>query len=263
MTYSNTYSTASASPAAGQVANFNFAGATTVTGGSAAYAIQVANGTTLNLGGTLTVGDGSHAAGVIVNGGTSIAGGTLAFGTSEGIIYSFDTANTISSATHRNWRPTTIGGNTALTLSGAYAVNTAPTTINYVGSVADAALLTGGTTGTGNLVLNDNSANNVTLATGSINNTGTVTNSGVGTATTTISAAIGTNVTNLIQNSATSPFTISGVINPEFRDHHHRHQQRRRQRSPCRGDQVARATWCSTTTTVRLKTSPSREPAHQ
>ncbi|WP_396274878.1 beta strand repeat-containing protein, partial [Hyphomonas sp.] len=73
--------------------------------------------------------------------------------------------------------------------------------------------VTGGITGTGNVVLNNTgTTGTITLATGAINNIGTITNSGapdVGTITT-ISANIGSNVTGVIQNSATSPLALSG-----------------------------------------------------
>src|SRR5204862_3567225 len=77
------------------------------------------------------------------------------------------------------------------------------------------ALLTasGGVSGTGNLVLNNNSAtaNGVQVTTAVLNNVGTVTNSGSGTGNVTISSVIGTNVTKVIENSATSTLTLSGA----------------------------------------------------
>ncbi len=60
----------------------------TLTGNVTAYALSVQNATAVNLGGnTLTLGNGSTPAGLILNGGASITNGTLAFGSSEGVIW--------------------------------------------------------------------------------------------------------------------------------------------------------------------------------
>jgi hypothetical protein len=104
--------------------------------------------------------------------------------------------------------------NSALTISGGLAVNASGTTLtNSVGP----ALLTasGGVTGTGNLILKNNSstAAGITLSTTSVNNDGTITNSGTGSGGVSISAIIGTNVDQVIQNSATSSLTLGGVAN--------------------------------------------------
>ncbi len=73
--------------------------------------------------------------------------------------------------------------------------------------------LSGGITGTSNLILNNNGSTSpgITISTASLNHVGTVTNSGTGTGGVTISSVIGTNVTQVIQNSATSALTLSGV----------------------------------------------------
>jgi fibronectin-binding autotransporter adhesin len=60
------------------------------------------------------------------------------------------------------------------------------------------------------VTFNDNSAGLFTVSAASINNSGDLTNSGTGTGTITISGNIGGNVTNVIQNSATSMLAISG-----------------------------------------------------
>ena len=69
----------------------------------------------------------------------------------------------------------------------------------------------------GDIVLNDtNSGGSSTfLDTGVVNNTGTITNSGSGTEEAIIHAAIGANVTQVIQNSSTSALLLSGS-NPNF-----------------------------------------------
>jgi autotransporter-associated beta strand protein len=103
---------------------------------------------------------------------------------------------------------TTAGSNTttagATTLSGDFAISN-----NGTGVLN----LNGGITGTGNLILNNNNstADGITISTASANNTGTITNSGSGTGNVTISSAIGTNVTGVIQNSENSTLTLNGT----------------------------------------------------
>jgi fibronectin-binding autotransporter adhesin len=100
----------------------------------------------------------------------------------------------------------------ALTISGALTVAAGGTTLT---NNAGTSLLTvsGGVGGIGNLVLNNNSATNsgISLITTSVNNVGTVTNSGTGAGSTLISAVIGTNVTGVFENSATSGLVLSGA----------------------------------------------------
>jgi len=102
----------------------------------------------------------------------------------------------------------------ALTVSGALTVNGAGTTLTNSNSSGAVLTVSGGVNGTGNLVLNNNGAvaNGVTLATGAVNNTGAITNSGTGTGVALISAAVGSNVTAITENSATSALTVSGAL---------------------------------------------------
>jgi uncharacterized repeat protein (TIGR02543 family) len=98
-----------------------------------------------------------------------------------------------------------------LTLSGMLTNSANGTTlINAGGGLLK---VTGGTTGTGNLVLNNNSLTNdaITLSTTTVNHAGSITNSGTGSGETLISAAIGANVTAVVQNSAISALNLSGV----------------------------------------------------
>ena len=68
-------------------------------------------------------------------------------------------------------------------------------------------------TGTNNLrIISNATTGTVTLATGAVNNAGTVTNTGAGTGTTTISAAVSSNVTGITESSATSALTVSGAV---------------------------------------------------
>lgn len=73
--------------------------------------------------------------------------------------------------------------------------------------------ITGGITGTGNVVLNNNglSANVFNLTTTAINHSGSLTLQGTATGNTNIGAVIGSNVTGITQNSATSPMILGGA----------------------------------------------------
>ncbi|HTJ79239.1 MAG TPA: PEP-CTERM sorting domain-containing protein [Rariglobus sp.] len=108
--------------------------------------------------------------------------------------------------------------------SGAVTLN--GTNLNVITNNAGGSSLTvsGGITGTGNLVLQSNATlsgsfdSNVILSGAAINNSGTITNSGTGSIgtrsagaiDTKISASIGSNVTQVIQNSANSALILSG-----------------------------------------------------
>jgi filamentous hemagglutinin family protein len=125
-------------------------------------------------------------------------------------------ATTISAAVGSNVTAITENSATStLTVSGALTVNGAGTTLtNSNASGTSVLAVTGAVGGTGNLMLNNNSAiaNGITLSGAAIlNNTGTVSNTGIGTGTTAISKVIGTNVTGVVQNSASSQLTLSGI----------------------------------------------------
>ena len=119
-------------------------------------------------------------------------------------------------------------GFTPLTVT-ALAVNIGGTTLtNSASGAGTAAVLTvsGGITGTGNLILNDNNStitNGITISGTAVNNAGTITNSGTGTNTVLISAPIGSgasgNVTAVTENSATSALTSSGGLVRRFWRH--------------------------------------------
>lgn len=72
--------------------------------------------------------------------------------------------------------------------------------------------ITGGITGTGNVVLNNNglSANVFNITTAAVNPSGSLTLQGTATGNTNIGAVIGSNVTAITQNSATSTMVLSG-----------------------------------------------------
>ena len=89
------------------------AASTSASGNLAAYALNT-NGYTISLGSyTLAIGDGTDAAGLILANGSAISGGTLAFGSSQGIVWLSGSA-TISSE---------ITGTDGLTFAGSGAVN--------------------------------------------------------------------------------------------------------------------------------------------
>jgi fibronectin-binding autotransporter adhesin len=97
----------------------------------------------------------------------------------------------------------------------ALTVNSGGTTL--VNSVSGAGLIgllsvTGSVTGSGALILNNNSStltNGITVS-GTVNQTGSITNSGTGTSTTLISGIIGANVSTVTQNG-NSPLTLSNA----------------------------------------------------
>ena len=132
----------------------------------------------INITGTIT-NNGTLGAGVSITGGV---GGNV-----TGVIQNSPTGMTIS--------------NVGLT------INSGGTTLTDIAGVLT---VSSGVTGTGNLTLRNNSAtaNGINLSTTAVNNIGTITNAGTGTGSVTI-AAVGSNVTNVIQNSNTSPLTIT------------------------------------------------------
>lgn len=100
-----------------------------------------------------------------------------------------------------------------LDISGGLVVHPAGTTLTNNNAAGSAILtLQQGVTGTGNLILRNNSAiaSGITLSSVAVNNAGTVTNAGTGAGSVLLSAALGANVTAVTQNSATSPLTLSG-----------------------------------------------------
>jgi autotransporter-associated beta strand protein len=122
----------------------------------------------------------------------------------------------------------TLSGGTSITLGGGGGVNsgllfvsgTNANTISTALILGSAAAFTnndntnqtisGGVTGGFDLTINGSGAGGFTFSTGSVNNGGSITNSGTG-GTTTISSVIGSNVTTVTENSATSNLILSGA----------------------------------------------------
>jgi autotransporter-associated beta strand protein len=98
-----------------------------------------------------------------------------------------------------------------ITLNGNLTLQTYNNTIS--GTTTARSYFTGNVTGTGNLLL-DNlglAANAIWITTGTVNHNGSITVQGSATGDTLISASIGTNVTGITQNSATSRLDLSGA----------------------------------------------------
>lgn len=105
------------------------------------------------------------------------------------------------------------GGAGNANFSGGITLNNS--NLQFVYSGGSNVTISGAVSGTGNLAINNttNSGVNFTMSGTSINNAGTITNSVVpvtGASTTTISGALGANVTKVIQNSSTASLTLSG-----------------------------------------------------
>lgn len=96
---------------------------------------------------------------------------------------------------------TTVMSNVSLVLSGGQAWSNASSfNLNVAGGVA----------GAGDLALRSSAAGGIVLS-GLVNQAGAITNSGNGSGTTTISGVIGTNVTGVTQDSATSKLVLAGT----------------------------------------------------
>jgi autotransporter-associated beta strand protein len=105
---------------------------------------------------------------------------------------------------------TNYGSFSKATFSGPISLNN---TLTVTAGSNDPAFVkvTGGITGTGNVTLNSVNSALVVVETGAVNNIGTITNNGNSPIPTVISSAIGTNVTGVIQNSATNALVLTGT----------------------------------------------------
>jgi autotransporter-associated beta strand protein len=111
---------------------------TTAAGNVAAFALNT-EGKTIGLGGnTLTLGDGTNAAGLILAAGSAISNGTLAFGSSEGVIWSGGASPINISATITGTNGLTFAGSSKSTVASnvltATGVNIS-TTANVSGAI--------------------------------------------------------------------------------------------------------------------------------
>jgi autotransporter-associated beta strand protein len=112
-------------------------GTATLTADAQVYALNT-EGKSIALGGhTLTIGDGTDAAGLILASGTTISNGTLAFGTSEGVIWLSGTNPTISAQITGSDGLTfagsgTVAISTAANVSGAITIDSGTVTLSGV-----------------------------------------------------------------------------------------------------------------------------------
>ncbi|PAW66413.1 MAG: hypothetical protein B9S30_08310, partial [Verrucomicrobiia bacterium Tous-C5FEB] len=175
-------------------------GSNTFSGG-----VIIKNGTLESRTTTTTLGSGTA-----TMGGAGSTGATYLTGQSNSnrfVINAPDSGNIVIGAN---------GAGSGFTMSGGVTLNgnlTLQTNENVItGSTKAISILTGGVTGTGNLLLNNLglAANVITISGTSVNHSGSITLQGTATGTTTISAPIGSNVTSVTQNSATSRLVLSG-----------------------------------------------------
>jgi len=200
------------------------------TGVTFPQSIVLATGTT----GTLTIGNTGTAISTTFSGGVTgtnnltinenATTGTITFSTVA--INNSGTVTNIGAGTGTTTISSGIGSNvtgiTENSATSALTIGTTAITVNSAGTTLTNANASGsklftissGVTGTGNLAINNNSsiANGVTFSTTAINNVGVVTNSGTGSGAETLSVGIGSNVTGITENSATSALTVSGAL---------------------------------------------------
>jgi autotransporter-associated beta strand protein len=176
-------------------------GANTFSGG-----VFIKNGTLESRTTTTTLGSGTA-----TMGGAGSTGATYLTGQSNSnrfVINAPDSGDIVIGAN---------GAGSGFTMSGGVTLNgnlTLQTFENVISATTKAsAIITGGVTGTGNLLLNNLGArdNVITISGTSVNHSGSITLSGTAaTGNTTISAPIGSNVTSITQSSATSRLVLSG-----------------------------------------------------
>ncbi|MDD4964249.1 MAG: autotransporter-associated beta strand repeat-containing protein [Gallionella sp.] len=154
--------------------------------------------------GTLTLtGANTFAGGLAINAGT-VLGKTSAsvFGTG---------AITLGDSVGSNAATLLVGSNLPIANAIVLGSTTGLLTIGN-SSTAILPLFSGGITGANNLTINNSATTGSLLLSGLINNAGTITNTGTGTCTTTISGAVGSNVTGIVENSTTSALMVSGAL---------------------------------------------------
>ena len=213
---------------------FNFPNPITVAGGNTGTATLSTNSAAPTYSGPITLNNhnltfGNNGYTITATGGISGTGSvTLSAAGGNAITLSGGSVNPIGTITNNgaggaaNVISGGVGANvtgiTQASNSGSLTISTNPITVNSLGTTLTAsgsALLTvsGGVSGSGNLVLDNNSTNaaGITLSTTSVSNSGTITNAGSGPGGVTISVPIGSGVSNVVQNSANSWMTLSGA----------------------------------------------------
>jgi len=192
--------------------NTNYDGPTYLSAGTLKLGTATAlggNGTTSGTGGTLTI-----AAGTMLDASATTTISTVNAETWNGN-FTFGGSNTLNMGTGA----VSLGASVQLSNAGANTLTVGGSVsgsgnLTLVTSAAGGLTFTGGLTGTDNLVLNANSTGNITFSTAAANNAGTITSSGTSTGTAAI-GGLGDAVTAIIENSSSSPLTLSGT-NAQF-----------------------------------------------
>ncbi|PAW67951.1 MAG: hypothetical protein B9S30_06555, partial [Verrucomicrobiia bacterium Tous-C5FEB] len=167
--------------------------------------VTIKNGTLESRATQTTLGTGT-----VTMGGVGSSGATYITGqsnTNPFVINAPDSGSVIIGANGVGSGFTLSGG---VTLNGNLALQTFDNPVSESNKATS--ILTGGVTGTGNLLLNNLglAANIITISGTSVNHTGSITLQGTATGDTTISAPIGSNVTGITQSSTTSRLVLSG-----------------------------------------------------
>ena len=178
----------------GSAAGFN----TSAGGGGSSTAATTTNTQVVFEGGTnpsstVTVSGSRGASGLVIESGAFTFGGTNSANITVGGD-GISNQSTVSGAT-------TFGSSVGLTIGASQSWNNA---------ASNALVAQGNVGGTGDLALCANSSGGIVLS-GLVNQSGALSNNGAGAGTTTISGVIGTNVTGVTQDSATSKLILSGT----------------------------------------------------
>ena len=197
---------------------YSLAGPGTLNG---AMTLTKSGTTTLSISGANTYTGGTLLLGGEINisgSATALGSGTLTLGsagdTSTVVVRAaaIDPANPITvNAGGTRWIEP--GNGNSVTYTGAVTLNGGATL--GLSTIGGNITVSGGVTGTGNILLGENGGSrgsSETLSGGAVNNTGTISDAGnPDTGGARISAAIGTNVTGITQNSSSEAMTLSGA----------------------------------------------------
>ncbi|MCX8497534.1 MAG: PKD domain-containing protein [Akkermansiaceae bacterium] len=183
------------------VGTLSLAGANTFTGG-----VTLKNGTLESKTTQTTLGTGT-----VTMGGSGSTGASFITGQSNSNPFAINAPDSGSVVIGANGSGSGFTMSGGITLNGNLTLQTYNNTIS--GTTKAVAIFTGGISGTGNVLLNNIglAANTITIATTAINHIGSLTLQGTATGDTTLSANIGTNVTGINQNSATSLMILGGA----------------------------------------------------
>ncbi len=182
-------------------------GQLTLSGANTSFSggVTIRNGTLQSTTTNTTLGSGA-----VTMGGSGSGGATYITGRSNSNAFIIDAPDSGSVVIGANGAGSgfTLGG--PITLIGDLTFQTSPNTGTGTPSSAS---ISGGITGTGNLLLNNfgSRANFININTTAVNHNGAITLQGEGTGNVSISASIGPNVTGIIQNSATSLLILGGA----------------------------------------------------